>query len=119
MKAVRVGDTMQGRVGSHNGHIIGWTNEETPSPIYCNGHSVTGRQTIGAQKTYIEGMKAARMGDTGTTNCPCDGRGYTISNGSSKVFIEGKAAARNIDNLNIHGTGNGSFSSSSRKVFIG
>lgn len=119
MKAVRVGDTMQGRVSSHNRHIVGWTNEKTPSPIYCNGHSVAGRQTTGANKTYIEGKKAARLGDTGTTNCPCDGRGYTVSSGSRKVFIEGKAAARMTDNLNIHSTGNGSFNSSSRKVFIG
>ena len=119
MKAVRIGDAMQGGVSSHNRHIVGWTSEKIPSPIYCSGHSVAGRQTTGAQKTYIEGMKAARLGDTGTTNCPCDGRGYTVESGSSKVFIEGKPAARNIDRLDIHGAGNGSFVSSSQKVFIG
>lgn len=119
MRAVRVGDTVQGKVSSHNRHIIGWTNDETPSPIYCSGHSVTGRQTTGASKTYIEGKKAARLGDSGTTNCPCDGRGYTVESGSGKVFIEGKAAARTKDRVDIHGAGKGSFNSSSRKVFVG
>lgn len=119
MKAIRVGDSMRGNVGSHNQHIIGWTQGKVPSPIYCSGHAVSGLQTTGAQKTYIEGKRAARQGDTGTSDCPCDGRGYTISEGSKKVFIEGKPAARNIDATNIHGAGTGTFRTSSQKVFIG
>ena len=119
MKAVRIGDTIAGRVNSHNQHNVGWTEGDKPSPIFCNGHSVTGQQTVAASKTYIEGRLAVRQGDTGTTNCPCDGRGYTVTGGSSKVFIEGKPAARNIDSVDIHGAGTGKFTTSSQKVYIG
>lgn len=119
MNAVRLGDAIEGYVGSHNGHIIGWTGGDYPSPIYCSGHSVYGQQTGSASKTYIEGRLAARQGDSGVTNCPCDGQGYVISSGSSKVFIEGRPAARIYDNVDIHGVGNGRFVTSSTKVHIG
>lgn len=114
-----MGDRIAGRVNSHNRHIVGWTDGDDPSPIFCSGHSVTGQQTVAASKTYIEGKLAVRKGDTGTTNCPCDGRGYTVTGGSSKVFIEGIPAARNTDRVDIHGAGSGNFTTSSQKVYIG
>ena len=119
MKAVRIRDSISGSVSHHAGHVIGMTSGKNPQPIYCSGHSVTGRQQDGANKTYIEGQLAARLNDTGTTNCPCDGRDYNIASASRKVFIEGKAAARKNDKVNIHGAGSGTFTSSSSKVFIG
>ena len=119
MKAVRIGDSMAGSVGHHAGHIIGWTGGEHPQPIYCSGHAVNGQQQTGASKVYIEGRRAARKGDTGYTNCPCDGQGYTIQTGSHKVFIEDAPAARMSDILDIHSVGTGQFTSSSSKVYIG
>lgn len=119
MNVIRVGDKISGSVSSHSNHVVGWTSDEVPQPIYCNGHGVHGQQTTGSHKTFIEGKLAARKDDNGSTNCPCDGRGYNIVTGSSKVFIEGKQAARSNDKINIHNHGVGSFVSSSAKVFAG
>ena len=119
MNAIRVNDRMTGNVSSHSNHIVGWTSDEVPQPIYCTGHGVSGHQTGGSNKTFVEGKLASRINDNGSTNCPCDGQGYNITSGSSKVFIEGRQAARKHDRINIHGHGAGSFVSSSAKVFIG
>lgn len=119
MRAARVSDRVTGHVGHHAGHIIGWTGGEHPQPIYCSGHSVAGKQVTGAQKTYVDGLRAARVGDTGTTDCACDGQGYNNSSGSQKVFIEGRAAVRTGDTVNIHGHGEGKVTTGSTKVFVG
>jgi uncharacterized Zn-binding protein involved in type VI secretion len=119
-QACRVTDRQIGSVSHHAGHIIGWTGGEDPQPIYCSGHSgVSGTQTTGAGKVYIQGLRAARKGDGGTTSCPCDGGGYTITSGSGKVFIQGQSAARIGDSTNLHGHGAGSMITGAGKVFIG
>jgi uncharacterized Zn-binding protein involved in type VI secretion len=117
-KACRVGDSMQGSVGHHAGHIIGWTGGEHPQPIYCSGHSVTGKQTTGQSKVLIQGKPVATVGNTGTSTYPCDGQGYTNSSGSSKVFIQGRPAVRIGDKVNIHGQGTGTMTTGSDKVFF-
>lgn len=116
---VAISDSMAGNVGSHAGHIVGWTGGENPSPIYCSGHSVNGTQQTGSSKVIMQGRPAARKGDTGSSSCPCDGQGYTIDGGSSKVFIEGRPAARIGDSVNIHGQGSGRMTTGSSKVIIG
>lgn len=110
---------MNGSVRHHAGHIIGWTGGENPQPIYCSGHSVSGSQNEGSNKVIINGRRAARKGDSGGSNCACDGQGYTISGGSGKVMIEGRPAARRGDATNIHGHGSGSMTSGSNNVIIG
>lgn len=126
--ATRITDDMTGNVQHHAGHIIGYRtvckgsgeNEVCwQEPIYCSGHSVRGDQATGARKTFVDGPAAARVGDTGTTNCPCDGRDYTNVSGSSKVFIEGNAAVRLGDSVDIHGQGKGKIITGSNKVFMG
>lgn len=115
--AARVTDQIRGSVEHHAHHIIGYDSDD--DPIYCSGHSVVGTQTNGASKTFIDGYPAARLNDEGQTNCACDGRGYNTSSASGKVFIEGKAAVRSGDHVNIHGHGDGVVTTGSRKVFIG
>ena len=127
-QAARVTDAITGSVVHHAGHIIGYRTVCSGSgddevcwqePIYCSGHSVTGRQVTGASKVFVDGPRAARVQDSGTTTCPCDGQGYTNVSGSSKVFIENKAAVRIGDTVNIHGQGQGVLVTGSGKVFMG
>lgn len=142
-QAVTVSAKMQGSVNHHNNHIIGYKQvldhynqvqngtdsdgkpkyTQVPvyrnDPIYCSGHSVTGMQTSGQSKVLIGGKPAAVVGDGGTSNCSCDGKGYTNVQGSSKVFINGKPAVRLGDKVNIHGQGTGVMTSGSSKVNFG
>jgi uncharacterized Zn-binding protein involved in type VI secretion len=128
-QAARVTDRMAGSVGHHNRHITGYRQVEDgededgntkyrQEPIYCSGHSVTGKQTKGHSKVMIQGQAAATVGDSGTSTCPCDGAGYTNVSGSSKVIIQGKPAVRLGDKVNIHGQGTGSMTSGSSKVIF-
>lgn len=114
--AVTIADRMIGSVRHHSGHIIGWTGGENPSPIYCSGHSVSGSQVTGQSKVMIQGKPAATVGDSGNSNCACDGAGYTNIQGSPKVFINGRAAVRLGDKVNIHGQGTGTMVSGHAKV---
>lgn len=127
-KACTVSHSMSGNVKHHAGHIIGYREECTGSgedevcvqvPIYCTGHSVSGKQTKGQSKVMIQGKPAAVVGDSGSSTCPCDGKGYTNVQGSSKVFINGKPAVRLGDKVNIHGQGSGNMTSGSSKVYFG
>jgi uncharacterized Zn-binding protein involved in type VI secretion len=109
-KAARVTDSTIGSVGHHNGHGC---------PNCCSGHSgVSGRQTTGSSKVFFQGQKAARVGDSGTTSCPCCGGPYRNTKGSKKVFIQGRAAARVGDEVDYHGQGKGTLISGASKVFI-
>ena len=139
-EACVISDKMSGSVGHHNSHIIGYVQvidryrrvekgkdedgepiyEDVPvyrdDPVYCAGHDVTGEQAAGQSKFMIQGKAAATVGDTGTSTCPCCGKGYTNTKGSSKVFINGRAAVRLGDEVDIHGEGTGTMTSGNAKV---
>ena len=67
-----------------------------------------GTIVMGAKKTFIEGLPAARLGD------PAIPSGF-VETGSPKTFIEGRPAARRIDRI----TCKIAMISSAKKTFIG
>lgn len=115
-EACTITDNMSGSVGHHAGHVIGYTSEG--APIYCSGHGVGGTQATGSNKVVIQGQRAARLYDTGTTNCPCDGADYTNVSASNKVIIEGLGAVRLGDSVDIHGAGSGNMITGKAKVIM-
>lgn len=112
----RVGDTIKGHVGHHAGHAIRWTSY---GPIYCSGHDVSGVETAGVPSVRVNGIPVIVVNDTGTTNCPCDGRGFTNIAGSSTVRINGRAVVRVGDRVDIHSQGSGVVVSGEKTVQIG
>lgn len=114
---VTVGDSMQGTVGHHAGHVLYYEQTDSgPVPVYCSGHAVSGQQTTGQQKVRVNGKAVAVVGEQGTTNCPCDGQGYRNTTGSSKVRVNGKPLVRLQDQVDIHGQGIGQMTTGSPKV---
>lgn len=111
---VTVGHQMKGSVGHHAGHVDHYDSEGRP--VYCSGHAVTGVQMTGQAKVRIQGKPVAVVGDGGTTDCRCDGQGYTNSGGSAKVRIHGKGIVRVGDPVNIHGQGTGVMTTGHPKV---
>jgi uncharacterized Zn-binding protein involved in type VI secretion len=110
--AARVGDTIKGHVGHHANHMIA---PLTP----CNGHDVVGVETTGVPNVRINGRPAIVVTDGGTTNCACDGQGFTNVQGSSRVRITGRSAVRIGDRVDIHGQGTGTVVTGSANVRIG
>lgn len=116
--ACTINNNMSGSVAHHAGHIIGWTGGEEPSPIYCSGHGVSGVQRTGNSKVMINGIPVARLGDSGSTDCACDGQPYTNSSASNKVIVGGIGAVRVGDQCNIHGAGTGTMITGHSKVMM-
>lgn len=112
----RVGDAITGHVGHHAGHVIEWTDD---GPIYCSGHEVSGVETTGVPSVRVNGIPVIVVNDTGTTNCPCDGKGFTNIVGSSSVRINNRAVVRVGDRVDIHGQGVGTVTSGEETVQIG
>lgn len=109
---------MSGKVEHHANHIIGYTGGQNPQPIYCSGHSVTGAQSSGVSKFKVGGKPAAVETNKGTTDCACDGQGYTVDSGSSKFKVGGKPIARVGDSVDIHGHGTGKMTSGLNKFRV-
>lgn len=105
-QAARLGDEIRGHVPSHAGHL-------------CSGHDVIGEETIGVSNVRINGRPAIVVGDGGTTNCGCDGKGFTNIQGSSTVRIEGQPAVRVGDSVDIHHQSIGRVTTGSPNVRIG
>jgi uncharacterized Zn-binding protein involved in type VI secretion len=105
---------MQGSVGHHSGHALGYDEED--NPIYCTGHAVSGQQIVGQSKVRIEGSAIAVVGGFGSSDCACDGQGYVNQGGSSKVRISGVPIIRVGDLVDIHGQGSGTMITGSSKV---
>lgn len=86
-----IGAAMRGTVPHHAGHIIGWTGGQSPQPIYCSGHSVSGEIDSPRQdKLFIQNKAAAVIGSSGPSDDPCDGSSFYTIEASSSVFIQGK-----------------------------
>lgn len=115
---VTVGDQMTGHVGHHAGHVDHYETDSDGDriPIYCSGHQVSGQQTTGQSKVRIQGKPVAVVGDQGTTDCACDGLGYTNIVGSGKVRINGRGVVRKGDSVSIHDQGTGTMTTGSDKV---
>lgn len=109
---------MSGSVGHHANHIIGWTGGENPSPIYCSGHSVSGQQSSGVSKFKVGGQPVATIGKSGSSNCACDGQGYTNTGGQSKFKVGGQPVSRVGDGVNLHGHGTGKMTSGFNKFNV-
>lgn len=108
--AARLTDAITGMTaGEHSGHL----NEHGPGPI-------TGTINGGCSDTvYVDKLAAATVGSiTMEIDACCGGSAGSVANGSTSVFINGKAAARTGDALAAH-NGTGSISGGSTDVQIG
>jgi uncharacterized Zn-binding protein involved in type VI secretion len=57
-------------------------------------HPVIGPITTGSGQVLVQGLPAARQGDTGVQAACCDGNTYRITGGDSSVLINGRPAAK-------------------------
>ncbi|MNB89372.1 PAAR motif protein [compost metagenome] len=110
----RLGDSIQGTTsGEHGGHydIDGY-------PLHGSG-TITGTIVSGCStNVFINGKNAAVVGALTNESDNCDsGQTGTISIGSSNVFVNGKALARNGDSITPH-NGTAFISSGSSDVFV-
>lgn len=111
--ALRSGDTLLGSGGEHSGHYDDYGNPEHESV------TITGKISSGSDSVFINGLPAARSGDTTNEFDVCCTKSYgSIGSGSRTVNINGKPAAREKDTLKEH-TGSGTFTSASNNVIIG
>jgi uncharacterized Zn-binding protein involved in type VI secretion len=119
-----VGSLISGNVDHHNNHILyyntiddgeGLSHQE---PVYCTGHSITGNQVSGLSKFLVGGKAIAVIGKTGSSNCACDGQGFTNTEGSSKFLMNGLPVCRLGDAVNIHGHGTGHITTGIAKFLI-
>ena len=83
----------------------------------CCPHSVVGEIDSGSPDTFVNGLQAARLGDSVRHSCPHCGTG-NISSGSETVFINGMAAARLGDRVMYPG-GSGTITTASSDTFFG
>ena len=127
--AVRRGDQMRGSVPHHANHIITWTSrivdiddDGNPItelvPVYCNGHDVAGAQREVSGNVLINGLGAARLGDKGSSSCPCDGCDFITVQGSSRVLVNGKPLVRVGDRVVLQ-PGQGAMTTGSPNVLVG
>lgn len=118
---IKVGDTLEGIVAHHADHIIEHIKgpDGMMIPVYCEGHTVTGVVETGSSKVSIDGKGIACDGDTGSTDCECDGEGFVLKAGKSKITIEGKPVVLSTDEIDIHGHGTGKIIVKKSKVTIG
>ena len=87
-----------------------------PGVVHCTAYTIAS----GSQDVFINGIPAARVGDSSTVHLKPGGKHCvphtsTISSGSATVFINGKPAARQGDPLNECTT----IAAGSPTVFIG
>lgn len=91
----RLNDSIAGTTsGEHSTHT------ETP----CSPSAISGSISGGCStNVYCNGLPVATVGSVTTENDSCCGSAKgTVAAGSSKVFVNGKAIARNGDALNPH-----------------
>ena len=113
-----VGAGMIGNVPHHSGHIIGWTGEEYPQPIYCNGHSVSGTaDTAGESSMFIQGINVLVEGASGPSNDECDNSRFYCTNGSKFMFINGKPIILTDDSIDLY-PGEGKMINANQSKFI-
>lgn len=84
----------------------------------CCPHNVTGPAITGSDNVNINGLKALRVGDTGTHSGCCGSNTWKCSVGSSTVFINGLPAVRQGDQT-THCGGTGTIITGSDDVYIG
>lgn len=111
-QALRKGDSLRGHAGEHGGHYDMWG-----SPIHPS-NTVTGVVSSGSGNVFVNGMSAARVGDSTRESDPCTSGIGSVASGSGSVFINGRPAATKNSRLQEH-AGSGSFTSGSGNVFIG
>ena len=81
--------SMTGSVPHHASHIIGY--DGWGSPIYCNGHSVSGNiDSANQSKMYIEGKLVAILGSSGASTDECDGSRFYTTTGVPFMFVQGR-----------------------------
>jgi hypothetical protein len=113
-----IGAGMSGSVPHHAEHIIGWTGGKYPSPIYCNGHSVTGNNdTAGQNKMTIEGKLAIVVGGSGPSTDQCDGSRFSNTEGCPFMFIQGKPLVLTGNKVDLY-PGTGKMVSANQSKFI-
>ena len=66
-------------------------------------HTVQGPISLGSPNVFIDGLPAARVGDTGQQAGSCGPNFFVIMTGDSNVLIDGKPAARFGDRTDHHG----------------
>jgi uncharacterized Zn-binding protein involved in type VI secretion len=88
-------------------------------PVYAMGcpacpHDVSGPILSGSPNVFIDGLPAARVGDTGNHSGGCGLLFYEIKAGDPSVLIDGKPAAR-VGDPTHHGGGMGTIISATGK----
>ena len=106
--AIRIGDGMK---------II--CDMKIHTPHHNCPHSSRGIVLEGSEDVTVNGIGAARVGDSGLCNCPHFAT-FTISEGSGTVFINGQAAVRTRDTATCQSCRNvGNLLNGSDTVFFG
>lgn len=113
--AARKGDSISGTTDSSH-VIIGYDGDGIP---YYGSSSISGSISGNCSpNVFINGMQAVFVGSTTTETDQQDTGSGIVSSGSSSVYVNGKALARNGDSISPH-TGTAHITSGSSNVIIG